>query len=268
MTEPLIKIENLSQTLGKTQVLKSVSSSVGQGEVIGILGLNGAGKTSLCEALLGFRPATSGSVTLFGTSVDALPGSSKLAIGYVPQKEELLTHLTAEQNLKLFASFYPHWDWLFVEQLAEKWQVPLAKKVNTLSEGQRQKLSIITALGHHPRLLVLDEPVASLDPLARRQFISTLIDEMTATNCTVLFSSHIVSDLERIASRVWILKAGKLIIDETLDTLQERVARINRASLFEHQPVLHEFNDGSLLVVTEKPVSALPLEQLFVEIHQ
>ena len=141
------------------------------------------------------------------------------------------------------------------QRLAQAWDVPLQRRAMQLSVGQRQKLSILAALGHEPELLILDEPVASLDPLARRQFLQELIDMVSDGSRTILFSTHIVSDLERIASRVWILKDGRLVVDEPLDALKERAERLE-------------------LAATGSGFSGLPatagktLEEIFLELHR
>ena len=112
-------------------------------------------------------------------------------------------------------------------RLSTEWDVPLEARIITLSVGQRQKLSILSALGHEPELIILDEPVASLDPLARRKFLQELVGIADSCDRTIIFSTHIVSDLERAASRVWMLRDGRMEIDESMDALKEQTARIH-----------------------------------------
>lgn len=191
-------------------VLDDVSVSVGFGDIVGVLGLNGAGKTTLLETLLGFHVPDSGSIELFGCPVLELGGGLKRRIGFVPQRDELLDGLRGRDQVRLIASFYPDWDAELVDRLVGAWDLPLERPVRELSLGQRQKLSIILALAPHPELLVLDEPVASLDPLARRRFL----EELTALACeqrrAILFSSHIVGDLQGLVNKVWMVDRGRI----------------------------------------------------------
>lgn len=227
MTEPVINIKNLSKNFGSNHVLKTVNAEVHNGEVIGLLGLNGSGKTTLLETVLGFSPATAGSVEIFGkNSFDALDNDTKQRIGFVPQSDELLQNISVKNYLTLIAEFYPHWNKVLIDRLCDEWDIPLKQKNDKLSVGQKQKLAILTALGHEPELIILDEPVASLDPVARRQFLKELVDIADDQKRTIIFSTHIVSDLERVASKVWLLKDGDIVVREELDDLKEYTVRV------------------------------------------
>jgi ABC-2 type transport system ATP-binding protein len=164
-----------------------------------------------------------------------MDGAAKARIGFVPQRDELLDGMKGAGYLELIAEFYPTWNRDLVARLAKEWAVPLDTKISKLSVGQRQKLSIISALGHEPDLIILDEPVASLDPVARRGFLKELVDIAATQTRSIIFSTHIVTDLERVASRVWLMKEGELTIDASLDDIKEK------------------FN--------------MPLEDLFLELH-
>lgn len=226
MHDNIVSINKLSKRFDGTTVLNGIDASVRRGEVIGLLGINGAGKTTLLETLLGYALPQSGSALLFGSdSAHTLPLQTKARIGFVPQRDELVDSMKGAQYLKLIASFYDNWNQALIERLVQEWSVPLDRKIGRLSIGQRQKLSILSALGHEPELLVLDEPVASLDPLARRQFLKELVDISAGHTRSILFSTHIVSDVERIASRVWLIKDGEIAIDAPLDDIKEHYAR-------------------------------------------
>jgi ABC-2 type transport system ATP-binding protein len=155
-----------------------------------------------------------------------LSAAAKARIGFVPQQDELVGVLDGKQLLAIVAAFHARWDSAFVDRLVAEWGVPLDRRVAKLSVGERQKLSVLSALGHHPDLLVLDEPVASLDPIARRQFLHELFAIAESPARAVLFSSHIVSDLERAANKVWIVKDGRLHWQGELDALKESVVRL------------------------------------------
>jgi ABC-2 type transport system ATP-binding protein len=189
------------------------------GQVIGLLGRNGAGKTTLLEALLGLRDAQAGTVQLFGQPATRLDDAARARIGYVPQASDLFEDLRADELLAYFRSFYPRWNAAKVEALMQRWAVPRDVEIGRMSGGQQQRLSIIRALAHEPDLLVLDEPVASLDPLARRDFLRELVEQVLDRGTTVVFSTHILSDLERVAFNVAFLQGGRIGLQAPLDEL-------------------------------------------------
>ena len=225
MSEAVMKFERLHKRFGANEVLRGIDAEAFTGDVIGLIGLNGAGKTTLLETALGLCPPSGGAAYLFGRESSAhLDQDLKARVGFVPQRDELLDNMPGKGYLKLIANFYPRWNWDLIKRLAAEWQVPLDQRSSDMSIGQRQKLSILSALGHEPQLIILDEPVASLDPLARRQFLKELVDIASSQTRTIVFSTHIVTDLERVASRVWLLRDGVLAVDEELDALKDRSA--------------------------------------------
>lgn len=284
-----VDVQSLSKSFSGKPVLEKVSAQVQQGDVIGLLGLNGAGKTTLLESMLGFCVPDTGSITLFGHNALQLDAATKARIGFVPQRDELIEHMKGKQYLDTIAQFYPGWNKALVERLVGEWAIPLDSRINSLSVGQRQKLSIVAALGHEPELLVLDEPVASLDPLARRLFLRELINIGSSSLRSILFSTHIVSDLERIASRVWLVKDGRIAIDASLDEIKEHYARVHLTGSMQVLPelpgLLHQrrelqanvlvFRDWNTearsLLETACPgqysVEPLSLEEIFLELH-
>lgn len=227
MNEPAVQASALRKNFGARAVLQDLSFEVKRGEVIGVLGKNGAGKTTLLEILLGYTPPSSGEVRIFGKPSAELPGDVKRRVGFVPQQDELLNQLTAAEQLRVISSFYPHWDDELIQRLCREWGVDLNARIKSMSVGERQKLSLLLAFGHRPDLLILDEPVASLDPLARRQFLEQLVELSADGGRAVIFSSHIVSDIERLASRIWILKEGRLCWEGDLESLKESISRIH-----------------------------------------
>ena len=227
MIESAVQATHLSKKFGAKQVIDDLSFEVSPGDVIGVLGKNGAGKTTLLELMLGFTPPTAGGVRIFGHSSVALPGEVKVRVGFVPQQDELLELLSVADQLRVIASFYPRWDSNFIERLCNEWGVDPRARIKNMSVGERQKLSILLAFGHRPDLLVLDEPVASLDPMARRQFLEQLVDASAGGDRAIIFSSHIVSDIERLANRIWILKDGHLDWQGDLDSLKETILRLH-----------------------------------------
>jgi ABC-2 type transport system ATP-binding protein len=207
--------------------LDGVDWSVPAGSVVGLLGQNAAGKTTLIKTALGLLRPTRGEAQIFGEQSWDLSAAAKARIGYVPQVITLYPWLRVRQLINYTASFYPHWHDDLVRRLSIEWAIPREDKVGNLSVGTLQKLAIVLALGHEPELLVLDEPAASLDPGARRDFLRTLLDIAVDGRRTILFSTHITSDLERVADRVAILRAGRITYDGELDQLKDSVKRLH-----------------------------------------
>lgn len=253
MNEAAVQASNLHKAFGARAVLSDLTFNVRPGEVVGVLGKNGAGKTTLLELMLGFTPPSNGNVRIFGSDSLSLPGDIKRRVGFVPQQDELLNQLTAGDQLRLIASFYPRWDHELIARLCAEWGVDLTARIKSMSVGERQKLSILMAFGHRPDLLILDEPVASLDPLARRQFLEQLVELSTDGQRAIIFSSHIVSDIERLASRIWILKDGRLCWEGDLESLKESVVRVHIRA---RDGVLPEFTvPGAINLRRQGPVA-------------
>ena len=223
---PCLALQGLKVSFGAQRVLDGLDWSLPTGRVVGLLGRNGAGKTTLIETLLGLREPDAGTARLFGQPSQALPDGVRARIGYVPQRSDLFEWLTADQLLAYFRSFYPRWNTAKVDGLMSRWDIARDKPIRKLSGGQQQRLSIIRALAHEPELLVLDEPVASLDPAARRDFLGELVDQVIARHTTIVFSTHILSDLERVAVDVAFLSGGRIALHAPLDELLESSVRL------------------------------------------
>lgn len=222
----ILDIKNIQRKLDNVTIIKSLSAQVKAGDVIALLGKNGAGKTTLLETLLGFGFPSFGGVKIFGEQATEMHGDVKQRIGFVPQQDELLAGFNGREHIDLFKAFRKTWNSDLVDRLVAEWLIPMDIVVRKMSVGQRQKLSILLAIAHEPELLILDEPVASLDPVARRQFLQQLIEIAADENRAIIFSSHIVSDMERVANQVWMLQNGELSYQGGLDELKESIARI------------------------------------------
>jgi ABC-2 type transport system ATP-binding protein len=292
MAEPFVIARDLRKSFGSKTVLDSVSFEVGPGDVVGVLGKNGAGKTTLLELMLGFTPATDGQVKVFEHESYRLPGPAKARIGFVPQQDELIKQLTAADQLRLIRSFYANWDDELIDRLVRSWEIDPGERIRSMSVGQRQKLSLLLALGHQPDLLILDEPVASLDPLARRNFLEQIIEVSSDGRRAVVFSSHIVSDIERLANKIWIVKDHRLYWRGDVDDLKDSIVRLHlRASAplpatlslpnalsieigeAYATAVVHDWSDvlaGEIAELTGATVEieSLTLEEIFLELHR
>ena len=222
MNEAAVELRGIVKSYGSKRVLTGVDLSIPKGAVVGLLGTNGAGKTTLLKCALGLIRPQAGTARLLDEDAWSLSAQAKMRIGYVPQVVRLYPWMKVRHLIDYTAAFYPNWNPTLVERLTREWSIPLDDRVGPLSVGQLQKLAILLAIGHDPELLLLDEPAASLDPLARRQFLQMLIDIAEPGKRTVLFSTHITSDLERVADRVAILKSGRILWHGQLDDLKEQ----------------------------------------------
>ncbi|MBY0572343.1 MAG: ABC transporter ATP-binding protein [Undibacterium sp.] len=222
MSNILVELKAVSKSFDKRTVLHEVNWQIPKGKVIGLLGRNGAGKSTLLECTLGLRELDGGSVTIMGESNLNLSDTVRAKIAYVPQSAELFEWMTGAEMLGYFKVLYPHWNQAKVDQLLQQWEIDPNKKIAKLSVGQKQRLSIIRALAHDPELLILDEPVASLDPLGRREFLNELVTGVIDRETTVIFSTHILSDLERVSMDVAFLRDGRIVLQGELDQLLEQ----------------------------------------------
>ena len=176
------------------------------------------------------RQPQAGEALLFGEPARSPSDATRARIGYVPQQADLFEDLTAPQLLDYFRSFYPRWNGEKVQQLLGRWDIPLKQRIGSLSGGQQQRLSIIRALAHEPELLILDEPVAALDPLARRDFLRELVEQVLERGTTVVFSTHILSDLERVAAEVAFMRGGRIALQAPLDELLDQTRAVTGRS--------------------------------------
>lgn len=226
MTESIISTQRVMKQFGSKAVLQGVDLNVPAGSVVGLIGTNGAGKSTLIKCLLGLLRPTSGTISLLGEDPWNLSASAKSRLGYVPQIVKLYPWMKVKHIVAYTSAFYDTWDCEWAETLLDRWDLPREHRVGPLSPGQLQKLALVLALGYRPELLILDEPVASLDPVARREFLRSLLEVCQDEKHTVLFSTHITSDLERVASHLAILKNGRIVMFDELDAVKDRVKRL------------------------------------------
>jgi ABC-2 type transport system ATP-binding protein len=234
MNELVIDVTSLCREFvspeGMKKVLNGVDLKIPRGQVVGLLGLNGSGKSTLIKCLLGLLKPTSGSVSVLGRDAWHLEDEQKLKLGYVPQEIMLYPWLTVRQTVDYVSAFYSTWDNAWADELLRRWELSPKDRFGPMSVGQKQKLALVLALGHRPELLILDEPVASLDPMARRWFLESILEMAADEKHTVLFSTHITSDLERVASHVALMMNGAIVFHDELDALKDQVKRLRLQS--------------------------------------
>jgi ABC-2 type transport system ATP-binding protein len=226
MSETVIKIENLVKYFDGRCVLDGVNLSVPQGCIYGLLGRNGSGKTTIIRILQGLEPPTRGRTFMLGVESTRLSAENRSNIGYVAEGHNFIQNYKVGRLIKLCKDLSKHWNDEFFNHLMEMFRLPTERKVKELSMGMRAQLNLSLAMAIEPQLLILDDPTLGLDTVARRQFLELAIEVIQKQGRTILFSSHILSDVERIADRIGILVAGKLVVDCTLEELKERVKKI------------------------------------------
>lgn len=240
-TAPIIEFHDIHRGYEPgTDVLRGVSFTAGPGEVVGLLGKNGAGKTTLIRVAMGLIAPQQGSVRLAGLDPRQAPVEVKRQVGYVAEDQILPPFLGVRELMDLYRGLYAGWDEQLAGHLAERFGLPLSAKIGQLSKGQARQAALLCAVSHRPRILILDEPAGGLDPAARRDFLETSIQLLNETGTTILFSSHYMNDVERMAARVVLLHDGRILIDRSLDDLRERhaVALIPRGEAIDRRRIL------------------------------
>lgn len=197
------------------------------GLVLGYIGPNGSGKTTTMHCLTGLVKADKGSMQIFGRENHPNKPAWKLDIGYVGDVHVFYERWTGEKNLKFLSQFYPDWSDTLAKELADRFRCPLHKKAKELSTGNRVKLSLIAALAHSPRLLLLDEPTAGLDPVVRTEVLDTLFEILEDGQRAIFYSTHILSDISRLADELAFLSNGQLVQRTAKDDLTDSWRRIS-----------------------------------------
>lgn len=224
MSEPVISAQDVRHFYKRQAVLDQVSLQVPEGAVLGLVGRNGAGKSTLLRCLVGLTVPDKGFCELSGCLSTELSDSVRERLGYVAQSPDLFDWLTGEQHFERIGSLYAHWDKDRAWALATQLSLPLLTKAKDLSLGDQQKLSVVLALGHDPDVLILDEPVASLDPMTRRAFMRALFEHRDSERPrTVIISSHLLSDLERVVTHVAFMREGRIQLMDEWDALTEHL---------------------------------------------
>lgn len=234
---PLIEIRSLTRRFGQKLALANVTLGVPRGGVFGLIGANGAGKTTLIKHILGMLRAEAGVVRVFGLDPVANPVGVLGKLGYLSEDRDLPNWMRVRELMRYTQAFFPAWDPAYAEQLRDAFNLDPNAKVKALSRGQRARAGLLLALAHRPELLVLDEPSSGLDPVVRRDILSAIIRTIADEGRTVLFSSHLLEEVERVADRVAIIHDGQIVLAGTMDEIKDRHRRITvRFSGFQERP--------------------------------
>jgi ABC-2 type transport system ATP-binding protein len=226
MTEPAIVIDQLVKSYGSQKVLQGISLSIPPGQTFALLGRNGAGKTTMIRILLGVLPADSGACRLNGVDPAVDPLSVRRNVGYLAEDQTMYGWMTPVELCRFLAPFYPTWDMKLAYDSLDRLEIPRHARIGTLSKGQAVKLGLIVALAHQPATVILDDPAMGLDPIARKDFNRDLVEHLQTSGCTVLYSSHLLDEVEAVADAVAILDRGKIVRTATTDRLRDEVKQI------------------------------------------
>jgi ABC-2 type transport system ATP-binding protein len=231
-TRPIVEVRNLSRRFGSTDALAGVSLSIPRGVVFGLVGTNGAGKTTLIKHIMGLLRAQSGSVSVFGLDPVTSPTAVLSRVGYLSELNELPEWMRVDELINFTRAFYPAWDERYAQSLCQSFELEPHRIVQSLSKGQRARLGLVLALSYRAELLILDEPSSGLDPLVRRDILRAIIKTIADEGRTVLFSSHLLDEVERVADHVAIIDGGRIIQNDDLESLKSRFNRLSLNEIF------------------------------------
>src|SRR5467141_4939290 len=220
VSESVIDVSTLTRRFGAKTALDSVSVSVPRGAVYGLVGANGAGKTTLIKHILGLLRAESGSVRVFGLDPVAEPVGVLSRIGYLSEENDLPGWMRVDELIRYSRAFYPAWDDAYAEELRQSFALEPAAKIQNLSKGQKARAGLLIALAYRPELLVLDEPSSGLDPIVRRDILSAVIRTIADEGRTVLFSSHLLNEVEEVADHVTMISHGRVALSAPLEAIK------------------------------------------------
>lgn len=226
-TDPnAVDVSCLSRKFGSKLALNQVSLHVKRGRVFGLAGANGAGKTTLIKHLLGRLKAESGSVRVFGCDPVADPVAVLSRIGYLSENRDLPAWMRVDELLRYTEAFYPNWDMAYAEGLREQFGLDPRAKIKTLSRGENAKAGLLVALAFRPELLLLDEPSSGLDPVVRRDILEAIIRTVAEEGRTVLFSSHLLEEVDRVADELAIMFDGRVVLSGELENVKANHHRL------------------------------------------
>ncbi|HEX8188152.1 MAG TPA: ABC transporter ATP-binding protein [Pyrinomonadaceae bacterium] len=283
-----IETRGLGRKFGKFEAVKDVNLTVPKGTVFGLLGVNGAGKSTVIKMVMGHLRPTAGEIRVLGRALGEDLLGIRRRVAYVSENRYMYDWMTVEESVRFTRAFHETWDDRKAADLLKRFSLPAGKKVRQLSRGNRARLCLLLALSFNPELIVLDEPTSGLDPIVRRDFIENIVAEIAEEGKTVLFSSHIVEEVERVADYVGIMDEGRLLMVSTIDDIKLTYKRVRYATngtrpevagvpgvlMVEngrHEQILtvHGFGDETLHLLGERGVrnpEVLPisLEDIFV----
>jgi ABC-2 type transport system ATP-binding protein len=223
---PAIELVGLGKRFGPTVAVDNLTLKIPRGTAFGLLGPNGAGKSTTIKMLMGMLSITAGEARVLGVDVAADPVQVKQRVGYVPETHHIYRWMRIREAIGFCKSCFRSWNDQTCREMVELFGLDLEKKVKHLSKGMQTKLALLLAVSHEPELLLLDEPLSGLDPIAREEFLDGVLRTVCDRGQTVLISSHMLDDVRRLADTVGILHEGKLLLQGNLDALLTSTKRI------------------------------------------
>src|SRR3954469_19149915 len=220
VSDAVIEVSGLTRRFGGRTALDSVSLSLARGGVYGLVGANGAGKTTLIKHLLGLLRAESGTVRVFGLDPVAEPVGVLSRIGYLSEDHDLPGWMRVAELLRYSRAFHPAWDDAYAEELRQAFALDPEANIKELSRGQKARAGLLVALAHRPELLLLDEPSSGLDPIVRRDILGAILRTIAHEGRTVLFSSHLLDEVEPVADHVTMINDGRVVLSAPLDEIR------------------------------------------------
>lgn len=233
---PILRVSNLHRSFGHLKVVNGLDLEVNPGEIYGFLGVNGAGKTTTIRMLMGIIAPQAGTIELMGKISKRTSLQQKRQIGYVSQQQFFYPWMDANMLGRFVSGLYPNWDEQEYQRLLNVLEVPTNRKTSQLSGGMRIKLALAMALAPKPSLLILDEPTAGMDPVARREFLDIIQHQAREYGRTTFFSTHLLDEVERAADRVGIIHHGQQRFEGELGLLQQQVRRVFIPNDHPHPP--------------------------------
>ena len=224
LQERVLRLKDVRKAFGSVAVLDGLSLSVNHGEVFGFLGRNGAGKSTAIRILMGITRCDSGNIEIFGQPLHDDLVNLRQRIGYVAQEQNMYPWMTPTVISRFVKGFYPRWDGTRYKTLLSDFELPPKRRIGTFSGGMKAKLALTLALSTQPELLVLDEPTAGMDPVARREFLDLVREQVAKDGASTLFSTHLIDEIEALADRIAIVESGRTIYEGKLDPLRNCIA--------------------------------------------
>ena len=221
-----VRLDGLTKSYGKARVVNDLSLAIPAGTTFGLIGPNGAGKSTTIKMLMGMLRIDAGRAVVLGDDVSLHPARVKQRTGYVPEAHTMYRWMSVTDVIGFVRSFYPNWNESLCSDLLDLFELDRRKKVKQLSKGMLAKLALLVAVSHEPELLVLDEPMSGLDPIVREEFLDGVLRTLCQREQTVLFSSHTLEDVQRLADNVGLLYEGRLLVHRPIDDLLARTKRI------------------------------------------
>jgi ABC-2 type transport system ATP-binding protein len=223
---PIIDIRRVTRRFGNKAALDDLSLTVPRGGVFALIGGNGAGKTTVIKHILGLLKAQAGTVRVFGLDPVMNPVGTLGRIGYLSEDRDLPAWMCVGELMRYTQAFFPTWDEAYAAELQQAFDLDSNAKIKNLSRGQRARAGLLVALAHRPELLVLDEPSSGLDPVVRRDILGAIIRTIADEGRTVLFSSHLLDEVERVADRVAIIHKGRILLTAPMDEIKDTHRRM------------------------------------------